>query len=274
LITSSNKLPGTFPFCPEVVVPLPYQYLYLLPFLGSSAWSPPQNITPKNVVNIVKGLGNLLEVENCEVSGLIYRHHLRITVELEIRKFLVPGFHFSRVGKPHIWVQFKYDRLADYCILCGLVGLSKILVLLLKYQTTECYGFSLKATSFSSPRTSLIIKDGPREHEEVPTNLPAEAQTAHAHGDESTELQLLPFESQSQIVPAPTISSHVDSTNPADVTLAPHAVLAPSSHQISSSSCGLPHAMCHTPALSQEPYELSFKKPCFVGQCWVVIMLR
>jgi hypothetical protein len=57
----------------------------------------------------------------------------------------------------------------------------------LKYWTLERYGFFLKATPFSSLRTSHIIKyfeDCPREPEEVPTNLPAEAQTACVHGDE------------------------------------------------------------------------------------------
>jgi len=82
-------------------------------------------MTAINAIKIGKTLGPLLEVENGEVPGIICRHHLRIKVEIDTSKPLVPGFHFPRVGRDPIWVRFLYERLANYHILCGLIGHKK-----------------------------------------------------------------------------------------------------------------------------------------------------
>jgi hypothetical protein len=84
-----------------------------------------QNVTAINAIKIGKTLGPLLEVENGEVPGIIGLHHLRIKVEIDTSKPLVPGFHFPRLGCDPIWVCFLYERLVDYCILYDLIGHKK-----------------------------------------------------------------------------------------------------------------------------------------------------
>jgi hypothetical protein len=76
----------------------------------------------KTAIVVGKGLGKLLEVENLEASGVICRHHLRVRVEIDIRKPLVPGFSFALEDSNPVWIQLKYERLADYSISCGLTG--------------------------------------------------------------------------------------------------------------------------------------------------------
>jgi hypothetical protein len=61
-------------------------------------------------------------VENQGVVGLIYRQHLRLRVEINTDLPLVSGFLIPRPDKDPLWVSFKYERLADYCSLCGLIG--------------------------------------------------------------------------------------------------------------------------------------------------------
>jgi hypothetical protein len=51
--------------------------------------------------------------------------HLRLRVELNSSLPLTPGFHIPRTGKEPLWVSFKYERLVDYCNLCGLTGHKK-----------------------------------------------------------------------------------------------------------------------------------------------------
>jgi len=145
-------------------------------------------------------LGTLLEVENGEVPCIICRHHLRIKVEIDTLKPLVPGFHFSRLGRDPIWVRFLYQRLADYCILCGLIGHKKngclAPLLLLPH---EKYGLSLMATIFSSPRSSSGFQVAANEMGKsevgkspfIPVIPPLEAFSATNNGDELVQLQLV-----------------------------------------------------------------------------------
>jgi hypothetical protein len=83
---------------------------------------PLQNMTTRNAIQIGKSLGNLLDAENGNSEGIICTHHLRIRVEIDTSKPLVPGLLLPRQGRSQIWVQYMYERLADYCTLCGLIG--------------------------------------------------------------------------------------------------------------------------------------------------------
>jgi hypothetical protein len=71
---------------------------------------------------IGKALGSLWEVENSESSGLICRQYLRVKVELNTAGSLNLGFRLPRQGKDPLWISFRYERLGDYCTICGLIG--------------------------------------------------------------------------------------------------------------------------------------------------------
>jgi hypothetical protein len=100
--------------------------LHLCPFWIQLHGLPTQNMTLRNANRIGKVLGNLLEAENHDVSGLICHQHLRLRVELNTSLPLNPGFHIPRSSKEPLWISFKYEQLADYCNFCGLIGHKKV----------------------------------------------------------------------------------------------------------------------------------------------------
>jgi hypothetical protein len=76
----------------------------------------------------------------------------RLRVEINTDLPLVWGFLIPRPDKDPLWVSFKYERLEDYCSLCGLIG----------HRNFNCptansvipmenFGMSLKAMAFTSP---------------------------------------------------------------------------------------------------------------------------
>ena len=47
---------------------------------------------------------------------------IRVKVMLDVLKPLIPGFYHTRVEKSPFWVQFKYERLSEFCFNCGCLG--------------------------------------------------------------------------------------------------------------------------------------------------------
>jgi hypothetical protein len=83
---------------------------------------PLQNLTAVNAIKIGKLIGDVKNVENGDCSGIIAFHHLRIRIEINVMQPLHPGFFLPRDGLAPIWIKFQYERLADYCVLSGLIG--------------------------------------------------------------------------------------------------------------------------------------------------------
>jgi hypothetical protein len=96
--------------------------LHICPFLVQLHGLPMQNMTTQNAIRIGKAIGSVFEVENCDNKGIICRQYLQVKVELNTSLPLIPRFHIPRNDKESLWVSFKYERLADYCTLCGLIG--------------------------------------------------------------------------------------------------------------------------------------------------------
>jgi hypothetical protein len=80
-------------------------------------------MTAVNAIKIGKKfIGEVLNVENGDKKGIIAHHHLRIRIAVNILLPLHPGFFLPRQGLSSIWIKFLYERLADYCVYCGLIG--------------------------------------------------------------------------------------------------------------------------------------------------------
>jgi len=76
-----------------------------------------------NAIKIGKFIGiEVLNVANGDLEGIIAHHHLRIRVLINVLQPLIPGFFLPRLDLPSIWIRFQYERLADYCVYCGLIG--------------------------------------------------------------------------------------------------------------------------------------------------------
>jgi hypothetical protein len=83
---------------------------------------PGQNMAAVNAVIIAQRLGKILAVDHHDTKGLICQPFLRFRVELDATQPLLPGFHLPRSGNEPLWISFRYERLGDYCTLCGLIG--------------------------------------------------------------------------------------------------------------------------------------------------------
>lgn len=118
--------------------------------------------------------------------------HLRLKVEINTRRPLVPGFFISCLGKDPLWVNLKNERLANYCTLCRLIGHKKFSCPTPIIPSAN-YGFSLIASSSSYPRIVLVA------HLENAVSGPSgnlskacpRASLAASHADESTHLQMV-----------------------------------------------------------------------------------
>lgn len=78
-----------------------------------------------NSVKIAQRLGAILAVDDFDNTGLICQLFLRFCVALDTSKPLIPGFHLPRPVKEPLWISFRYERLGDYCTLCGVIGHKK-----------------------------------------------------------------------------------------------------------------------------------------------------
>jgi hypothetical protein len=83
---------------------------------------PGQNMAAVNAVIIAQRLGKVLAVDHHDAKGLICQPFLRFRVELDATQPLIPGFNLPRSGRDPLWISFRYERLGDYCTLCGLIG--------------------------------------------------------------------------------------------------------------------------------------------------------
>ncbi|GLT71493.1 hypothetical protein SLA2020_435070 [Shorea laevis] len=241
-------------------------------------------MTLKNAIRIGKSIGSLLEVENGDSPGLICRQHLRLRVEINTRRPLMPGFYIARSGKDPLWIQFRYERLADYCTLCGLIGHRKFICPDPPSKPPANYNISLLAASSSYPR---IVPQSNLEHVAAGSRAPLQA----SHGAEPTQLQLVPrIEQQLPAVPFsptyPPAPVHFDAGHVArlpsqlriggsSVPVATSARGPASSHHTKftmadkgksplypekSSSTAVTHPPLNAPTIPH-PYQIDFDKP-------------
>jgi hypothetical protein len=131
--------------------------LHFCPFWVQVHHLPLQYMTVKNALKMAKGIGEFLELDNCFSGDLISRQFIRFKVDVNTSKPLVPGFYISRPGLANHWIAFKYERLDDYCVACGLIGHKKgscpapqVLI------PPEKYDISLRPSSTNGPK--LIAK--------------------------------------------------------------------------------------------------------------------
>jgi hypothetical protein len=129
----------------------------LCPFWIQAHGLPLQNMTAHNAISIAKSLGTLSPVVPGQPPVLVSTHHLRFRVAIDTTRPLVPGFSLPRPGKSAIWIRYLYERLADYCTFCGLIGHMKSFCPAPPPQgPQDKYGISLRAFVLSGPRSSYV----------------------------------------------------------------------------------------------------------------------
>lgn len=74
--------------------------------------------TELNVRRLAKEFGEFLELEDpAKAMGF-----LRVKVMVDTRKPLLPGCWLPRADNRDTWIEFRYERLQDFCYRCGRIG--------------------------------------------------------------------------------------------------------------------------------------------------------
>ncbi|KAH7839409.1 hypothetical protein Vadar_003785 [Vaccinium darrowii] len=102
----------------------------LCPFWVQVHGLPISCLTKTNATKIGKLFADLLDVEGVEDSGglILSRSFLRIKVLVDTSKPLLRGFFQKRSSSEwkntsqNLWINFKYERLSDFCYNCGRLG--------------------------------------------------------------------------------------------------------------------------------------------------------
>jgi hypothetical protein len=114
---------------------------------------------------------------------------MRFKIEINTSMSLASGFYMPCAGEESRWIAFKYERLADYCTACGLIGHKKgVCPAPQKLIPPDKYNGPLRAFSYVSPR--LVSKV---QQEDYDSGISSAASVGN---------------SQSSVVPSQLLDSH------------------------------------------------------------------
>ncbi|XP_070672550.1 uncharacterized protein At4g02000-like [Malus domestica] len=87
----------------------------LVPFWIQIRGVPLSLSTELNVRRLAKEIGEFVEMEDPAKA----RGFLRVKVVVDFEKPLVPGCWIPRDNNRDTWIEFRYERLQDFCYCCG-----------------------------------------------------------------------------------------------------------------------------------------------------------
>lgn len=80
---------------------------------------PPRLISERNARRIGASLGSLRETGD---SLVVAHRFLRIRVEISVEDPLPVGFKQTKEGGQERWIQFRIEKLSDFCFKCGMLS--------------------------------------------------------------------------------------------------------------------------------------------------------
>lgn len=124
-----------------------------IPFSTSTFWVQVHGLpelwkSPSNLRRLGEKVGSVIDLDLAGEGGGAWRKFIRIQVEVDLLRPLMPGIFLTRGKLPHLWVSFRYEKLADVCYQCGIIG----------HKTQVCQG---KTLFIHNPFGFEFIASGP-----------------------------------------------------------------------------------------------------------------
>uniref|UniRef100_A0A803NK86 Zinc knuckle CX2CX4HX4C domain-containing protein n=1 Tax=Cannabis sativa TaxID=3483 RepID=A0A803NK86_CANSA len=173
---------------PDASFPITPDQLHYVPF-WIQAYGIPFRCKSFDLAKIIaSGVGDLIQVDHTTVKEGT-GPYLRIRLLIDVNKPIRRGIHvrFFKMGREFIkWLDFKYERLPDYCLYCGMLDHIK------KY----CHAYLQKCDESISPPPCPY--DLPLRGKEKPTERQSPFQYPHPPAITITDMDLTGFPHGSQ----------------------------------------------------------------------------
>lgn len=155
-----------------------------------------------NLIKIEGRLGQVLKANIVGDPGGCWKKFLRVRVDIPIEKPLLPGFFLPRPKKSDIWIGLKYEKVADICYKCGIIG----------HEEKSCEGnlfqlCNLKGTSFNAagPWIRAGNDDYPPDAfacTEVPASASGSTKPSSVHAQAVTDCPILAVQPKETLAPS------------------------------------------------------------------------
>lgn len=96
--------------------------LLRVPFWVQLHGMPFGTLNSQSAINIAKQIGEIEEIENSKVEGVLLRSFMRVRILVNVYRPLPTGCWVPRKDLPKTWVVFRYEKLQGMCFNCGITG--------------------------------------------------------------------------------------------------------------------------------------------------------
>lgn len=146
-------------------------------------------MTVINAGKIMKIVGDIMEVENPMVDGVLLRSFMRVRINFDIQKPLPTGCWVPRKNMPKSWIMFRYEKLQGFCYSCGVIGHEQKDCRKTPVMTAICKEIQLYGANLSAPPAkaiNLLIKEQQRGRKEAESSTDQDSKGKQAEEAKDT----------------------------------------------------------------------------------------